>query len=78
MAYHEITVSVGGAHELDRAGLAALIASLPGLRVVPMDRNPPPQVLVWVTSRDPSEFPSVRPDMALLVLTENVNYESLP
>ncbi len=33
MAHHEITVSVGGGHELDRAGLAALIASLPGLRV---------------------------------------------
>lgn len=33
MAHHEITVSVGDGRELDRAGLAALIASLPGLRV---------------------------------------------
>src|SRR6266508_2696796 len=78
MASHEITVSVGGGHELDRAGLAALIASLPGLRVVRTDRNPPPQVLVWVTSRDLNDFPSVQSDTTLLLLTENVNYESLP
>ncbi len=78
MALKEITVAIGDGYELDRAGLAVLIASLPGLRVVPIDRNPPPQVLVWVASRDSSEFPSVQSDTALLVLTEDVNYESLP
>lgn len=76
MTLNEIAVAVGGGHELDRAGLAALIASLPGLRVVHIDKNPPPQVLVWVTTRDTGELPSVRSDTALLVLTENVNYES--
>jgi len=78
MTLYEITVSVGGGHALDRAGLAALIGSLPGLRVVPLDKNPPPQVLVWMTHTDTDELPSVRSDTALLLLTENADYESLP
>ncbi len=79
MTLREITVSVGGRHELDRAGLAALIASLPGLRVVPLERNPPPQVLVWETTTDAADqLPSVRSDTAILLLTEGMGYESLP
>ena len=78
MTVNEITVSVGGGHELDRAGLAALIASLPGLRVVPIDKNPPPQVLVWITSRDTDQNPSVQTDTSILLLTEGAAYESLP
>jgi DNA-binding NarL/FixJ family response regulator len=79
MTLREITVSVGGRHELDRAGLAALIASLPGLRVVPLDRNPPPQVLVWETTTNAADqLPSVRSDTAILLLTEGMGYESLP
>jgi len=78
MTVNEITVSVGGSRELDRAGLAALIASLPGLRVVPIDKNPPPQVLVWITSRDTDQYPSVQTDTAILLLTEGAAYESLP
>lgn len=78
MTVNEITVSVGGGHELDRAGLAALIASLPGLRVVPIDKNPPPQVLVWITSRDTDQYPSVQTDTSILLLTEGAAYESLP
>lgn len=76
MTPHEIKVAVGGGHELERAGLAALITSLPGLRVIPLDQNPPPQVLVWVAGTD--DIPSNRPDTALLLLTESTNYESLP
>ena len=78
MRYHEITVSVGGGHELDRAGLAALIASLPGLRVVPLDKNPPPQVLVWGMWTAPSELPSVRSETVILLLTEDAGFDSLP
>lgn len=78
MTVNEITVSVGGGHELDRAGLAVLIASLPGLRVVPIDKNPPPQVLVWITSRDADQFPLVQTDTVILLLTEGAAYESLP
>lgn len=78
MTHREITVSVGGGHELDRAGLAALIASLPGLHVVPLDQSPPPQVLVWQTRTGAEELPSVRSDTAILLLTEDADYESLP
>ena len=35
MALTPITVSVGGGRALDRAGLAALLASLPGFHVLP-------------------------------------------
>ncbi len=78
MANYEITVSVGGGHELDRAGLAALIASLPGLRVIPFTETHPPQVLVWKSNTGADELPSVRSDTAILLLTEEAEYESLP
>jgi DNA-binding NarL/FixJ family response regulator len=78
MTHREITVSVGGGRELDRAGLAALIARLPGLHVVPLDQTPPPQVLVWETSTGVDELPSVRSDTAILLLTEDAGFESLP
>src|SRR3970282_1340069 len=78
MRLHEIIVSVGGGHELDRAGLSALIASLPGLRVVPLDKTPPPQVLVWESRGSSDDLPSVSSDTAILLLTEDAGYESLP
>jgi len=78
MTHHSITVSVGGGRELDRAGLAALIAGLPGLHVVPLHQTPPPQVLVWETSTGADELPSVRSDTAILLLTEDAEFESLP
>jgi len=78
MAHHEITVSVGGGHELDRAGLMALIASLPGLRVVPLEQQPPPQVLVWEAQEGVERLPSPSSDTAILLLTEDADYESLP
>ncbi len=77
MKYREITVSVGGGHELDRAGLAALIASLPGLRVVPLDQTPPPQVLVWDARANPDNLPRVSSDTSILLLVEGVGFESL-
>ncbi|HLE89498.1 MAG TPA: response regulator transcription factor [Anaerolineales bacterium] len=78
MRLHEIIVSVGGGHELDRAGLSALIASLPGLRVVPLDKTPPPQVLVWEVRGGSDDLPSVSSDTAILLLTEDAEYDSLP
>jgi DNA-binding NarL/FixJ family response regulator len=78
MANREITVSVGGGRELDQAGLAALIASLPGLRFVPLDKTPPPQVLVWEARKGVDELPSVGSDTAILLLTEDAGYDSLP
>ena len=78
MTHHEITVSVGGGLELDRAGLVVLIASLPGLRVVPLDANPPPQVLVWESRGGGDDLPSVSSNTAILLLTEDAGVESLP
>ncbi len=83
MTPHEITVAVGGGLELDRAGLSALIASLPGLRVVPLQENP--QVLVWDAhtlkgrlQASAENLPSVSSDAAILLLTEGAGFESLP
>lgn len=78
MAHHEITVSVGGGRELDRAGLTALIASLPGLRVVPLEQQPSPQVLVWEFREGTEGLPSPSFNTAILLLTEDTDYESLP
>ncbi len=41
-----ITVAVHGRTLIDQAALAALVASLPGLAVVPLTAVPPPQVLL--------------------------------
>lgn len=78
MTLNQITVSVGGGHELDRAGLAALIAKLPGLHVVPLDQNLPPQVLVWDITPETNELPLVSSETAILLLTGDTDYDSLP
>ena len=78
MTIYEISVAVGGGQELDRAGLVALIASLPGLRVVPLEQQPPPQVLVWEVHEGAEGLPSPSSDTAILLLTEDADYESLP
>ena len=70
-----IKVAVGGGHELDRAARGALLSSLPGLEVIPADQKP--QVLVWeITKAD--ELPSLRPATALLLITDRIDFESLP
>lgn len=78
MAPTPITVAVGGGRALDRAGLAALLASLPGFHVVPQDNDPPPQVLVWATCADSMELPLLKSRTKLLLLTESTIEDSLP
>lgn len=78
MARLSITVSIGGGRELDRAGLTALISSLPGLHVVPLDHTPPPQVLVWVRDVNTNSLPFGIPGTAVLLLTDDAEFESLP
>src|SRR6266536_3883475 len=78
MAHHSITVSVGGGRELDRASLAALISSLPGLRVVSLDETTHPQVLVWEPRTGADKLPSVSSNTAILLLTEDAGFELLP
>ena len=77
MALHPITVAIGGGHELDRAALAALVASLPGLRAVPINHIPFPQVLLWIQHLD-VELPRLGSDTAVLLLVENVEDDTLP
>lgn len=78
MTHNEITVAVGGGHLLEQAGLSALITTLPGLHVVAVDHRPPPQVLVWVTSASAVTLPPSNPETAVLLLTEQVEDQSLP
>ena len=84
-----ITVAVGGGLEIDRAGLVALIAGLPGLRVVPLDGIPRAQVLIWQVrvqkkgmQADMGDLPGTslnnKASTAILLLTEDVVFESLP
>ena len=70
-----IKVAVGGGHELDRAGRAALISRLPGLRVVDIDAQP--QVLVWQI-KEIDELPSTGASMALLLIIDQLELEGLP
>lgn len=59
MTRPEIPVAIGGSHMLEQGGLIALMSSLPGLRVVPLDALLPPQVLVWIASAGATlEFPA--------------------
>jgi DNA-binding NarL/FixJ family response regulator len=76
MTRNEITVSVDGGHEMDRAALAALVGSLPGLRVVPRTNNP--QVLLWLSSPTENELHAIKSDATVLLLTEDLGYEALP
>ena len=78
MTRNEITVAVGGGHELERAGLSALLATLPGLRMVVIDHRPPPQVLVWISSASTGIFASTNPETSVLLLTDHLEDQSLP
>lgn len=78
MALNEITVSIAGGYELDRAGLEALISRLPGLRVVPFDNHPPPQVLVWIRGTKSNGPARIAPAAAVLMLTDDAEFDSLP
>ena len=76
MPEHKITVAVGGGHELDRAARAALLSSLPGLHVVSPEKNP--QVLVWEMRTEADRLPVVPSRTAVLLLTEQINFDRLP
>ena len=76
--YNTITVSIGGGLELDRAGLSALIAGLPGLRVISLDACQPPQVLVWNVREADPDFTSFPASTAILLVTDTVDYGNLP
>jgi DNA-binding NarL/FixJ family response regulator len=78
MTLPEISVAIDGGLELDRAGLAALIASLPGLRVVPIDKNAPPQVVICIRDIGANIPSFAATGAAVLLLTQDAEVESLP
>ncbi len=74
-----LAVAVSGGCLLDRAALSALVSGLPGLRVVALDSDPPPRVLVWdVSAGDLAELPRLPSGTALLLLVTTDNYSALP
>lgn len=78
MTQPSITVSVAGGRELERAGLEALITGLPGMRVVAIDKNRPPQVLVWIRDTKTNGPSFVASGTAVLLMTDDAEFESLP
>jgi DNA-binding NarL/FixJ family response regulator len=76
MPERQITVAVGGGHELDRAARVALLSGLPGLHVVSPEKNP--QVLVWEMRSEAEEVPVVQAGTAVLLLTEEIIFDRLP
>ena len=76
MPERQITVAVGGGHELDRAARVALLSGLPGLHVVSPEENP--QVLVWEMRTEAEELPVVKSGTAVLLLTEQISFDHLP
>lgn len=74
-----VTVAVDSHYSIDRAGLAALVESLPGLRPVPRDSNPAPQVHLWdIGGEALDRLPPISTGTALLVLVSDWVPKSLP
>lgn len=79
MSLPPVTVAVGSHHSLDQAALTALVASLPGLRVISLDSQPPPHVLVWdIGLDDPATLPHLTRETAVLLLVGGVERSALP
>ncbi len=74
-----ITVAVGAHYPLDQMALAALITGLPGLRVIPLESDPPPQVLVWEAgSGDLTRSPHPTRETVLLLIVSGPERPVLP
>jgi hypothetical protein len=74
-----ITVAVRARYPLDRMGLAALITRLPGLQLIPLESDPPPQALVWDPGlREPVNLPHLAPETKVLLLVGDMESPTLP
>ena len=74
-----ITVAVGGHYPLERAALAALIQSLPGLQLITSESGSPPRVLVWECDSDlPIELPHHAAETVILLVVGEMEQPMLP
>jgi DNA-binding NarL/FixJ family response regulator len=79
MSQSLITVAVRARYPLDRMGLAALITRLPGLQLIPLESDPPPQALVWDPGlREPVNLPHLTPETKVLLLVGDMESPTLP
>jgi len=79
MKQQEITVSLGGGYPLDRAGLANLVESFPGLMVIPFDAKMLPRVLLWIVNNNqPIDLPPVQENTVVMLLLEDFDFQSYP
>lgn len=74
-----VTVAAGAHFPLDRAALSALMTTLPGLQVTPLEADPPPRVLVWGSGpRHFDGLPCPEPTTALLLVVGGIEPLALP
>lgn len=75
-----IRVSIGGGSAIDRAALAVLIASFPGINVVSSNAQEAPKVFVWDAGCELSRLPvfQPQPQLILLVLTSKTDIDAFP
>lgn len=79
MSQRFINVSMIGRFPLDQAGLEALLARLPGFRIVPFGISDPPQVLVFdYGNGEACYLPKISPYTALLLLVAGDECPDLP
>jgi DNA-binding NarL/FixJ family response regulator len=70
-----LTVAIHGRSPIDQAALAALVATLPGLEVVPATAVPPPRVLLCQTVKN---MPPHDPETAVLLLVDATAPPTIP
>jgi DNA-binding CsgD family transcriptional regulator len=74
-----ITIAVGGRYPLNRAALAALIRSLPGLHLITPDSDSPPRILVWECDSDfPIELPEHAAETMILLVVGEMEQLTFP
>ena len=79
MRQPEITVSLRGGYPLDRASLANLIESFPGMIVIPYDTKMLPRVLLWIVNNDqPIDLPPIQENTVVMLLLEDFDFQTYP
>lgn len=74
-----ITIAIGGGYSVDRAGLSALVSTFPNIQIVSSEAESVPQVLIWDTSNVRfAEPPAIQSETAVLLLLEELDFDSLP